>query len=41
MARSKLHGGNLIRAINAWAIGVVRHSAMILDWGDQELGQWM
>ena len=33
--RSKLHGGNLIRAINAWTIGVARHT-VILDWSDQD-----
>ena len=27
----------MIRAINVWAIGVVRHRAVILDWSDQEL----
>ena len=31
VAKSKLYGGNLIKAINAWAIGVVRYSAGILD----------
>ena len=37
VARSKLYGGHLIRAINAWAIGVVRYSAGVLDWSDREL----
>ena len=37
VTKSKLYGGNLIKAINAWAIGVVRYSAGILDWSDQEL----
>ena len=37
VAKSKLYGGNLITAINAWAIGVVRYSAGILDWSDREL----
>ena len=27
----------MIRVTNAWAIGVVRHSAGILNWSDQEL----
>ena len=36
--RSKLHGGNLIRAINAWTIGVARHT-VTLDWSDQELAE--
>jgi hypothetical protein len=29
LAKSKLYAGNLIRGINAWAIGVVRYSAGI------------
>lgn len=37
VARSKLYGGHLMRAINAWAIGVVRYSAGVLDWSDREL----
>ena len=37
VAKSKLYGGNLIKAIKAWAIGVVRYSAGILDWSDREL----
>ena len=37
VAKSKLYGGNLIKAVNAWAIGVVRYSAGILDWSDREL----
>ena len=37
VAKSKLYGGNLIKAINAWAIGVVRYSAGILDCSDREL----
>ena len=36
-ARSKLHYGDLIRAINAWALSVVRYSAGILDWSDRKL----
>ncbi|KXJ06748.1 hypothetical protein AC249_AIPGENE17286, partial [Exaiptasia diaphana] len=37
VAKSKLYGGNLIKAINAWAVSVVRCSAGILDWSDREL----
>ena len=37
VAKSKLYGRNLIKAINAWAVGVVRYSAGILDWSDREL----
>ena len=37
LARSKLYAGNLIRGINAWAIGVVRYSAGIIDWTEKDL----
>ena len=37
LARSKLYAGNLIRGINAWAIGVVQYTAGILDWTESEL----
>ena len=37
LARSKLYAGNLIRGINAWAIGVVRYTAGILDWTEGDL----
>ena len=37
LCRSKLNGGNLISSINAWAVGVVRHSAGIVDWTKEEL----
>ena len=37
LVRSTLCGGNLMRVINAWAIGVVRYNAGILDWSDREL----
>merc|ERR1711965_321481 len=37
LARSKLYAGNLIRGINAWAIGVVCYSAGIIDWTEGEL----
>ena len=32
VAKSELYAGNSVMAINAWAIGVVRYSAGILDW---------
>ena len=35
--RSKLNGGNMISNINAWAVGVVRYSAGIVDWTMEEL----
>ena len=34
---SKLNGGNAIKAINAWAISVVRYSGGIVDWTVNEL----
>ena len=37
LARSKLYAGNLICGINAWAIGVVRYTAGILDWTEIDL----
>ena len=33
----KLYGGHLIRAVNAWAVSVVRYSAGVLEWSDREL----
>ena len=36
LARSKLYAGNLIRGINAWAIGVVL-LAGISDWTERDL----
>lgn len=37
VAQSKLNGGNLIRAINTWAVSLVRYSGGIVDWKKQEL----
>ena len=37
VARSKLYARSLIGAMNAWAVSVVRYSAGILDWREQEL----
>ena len=37
LARSKLYSGNLIRGINAWAVAVVRYSAGIIEWKEDEL----
>ena len=31
LSKSKLYAGNLARGINAWAVGVIRYSAGILD----------
>ena len=37
LLRSELNGGNLIAGINAWAIGIIRYGAGILDWTVGEL----
>ena len=37
VARSKLNGGNLIQAINTWAVSLVRYAGGILEWRKQEL----
>ena len=37
LARSKLYAGNIVRGINAWAIGVVRYTAGILDWTEVDV----
>ena len=34
---TKLSGGNIIKAINTWAIPVLRYSAPILKWRKTEL----
>ena len=34
---TKLNGHNLIKAINTWAVAVVRYSAPFLDWNKDEL----
>ena len=35
--KAKLNGGNSIRAINSWAIPVIRYTAGIVDWTQAEL----
>ena len=37
LLKSELYAGNLIAGINAWAIGIVRYTAGVLDWGKTEL----
>ena len=37
VARSKLNAGNLITAVNVWAVSVVRYTAGVLDWTKDEL----
>ena len=39
LAKSELYAGNMVKGINAWAIGVVRYSAGILDWTKEDLKQ--
>ena len=36
-SKSKLNAGNFVRGINAWAVGVIRYSAGILDWTCNEV----
>ncbi|KAJ7312127.1 hypothetical protein JRQ81_006469 [Phrynocephalus forsythii] len=35
--KSKLNGGNTIKAINSWAIPVIRYTAGIINWTQMEL----
>ena len=35
--KTKLNGGNTVRAINVWAISMVRYSAGIIEWTQEEL----
>ena len=37
VAHSKLNGGNLIQAINTWAVSLVRYAGGIIEWTKQEL----
>ena len=37
VAGSGLTGGNLVGAVNAWAVSVIRYTAGILDWTNAEL----
>ena len=37
MLKSKLHSGNLIKAINAWTVAVVRYSAGVVGWTVKEI----
>ena len=36
-AHSKLSGGNLIQAINTWAVSLVRYAGGMIEWTKQEL----
>ena len=37
VAESKLYAGNVVGAVNSWAVSVVRYTAGILEWTDSEL----
>ena len=39
LLKSQLYAGNLIAGINAWAIGIVRYTAGVLEWTKKELKQ--
>ena len=40
LLKSKLNAGNLMKAINCWAVASVRYSAAIVDWTKEELRQF-
>ena len=35
--QSKLNGGNTVKAINTWAVPVVRYSGGIVDWTKEDI----
>ena len=37
VAQTKLNGGNLIQAINTWAVSFIRYAGGIIEWTKQEL----
>lgn len=37
LMKSSLNGGNVIQAINSWAVAAIRYTAGILEWTDEEL----
>ena len=37
LLKSKLNSGNTVKAINTWAVPVIRYSAGIVDWKNSEL----
>ena len=39
LCRSALYSGNLMSALNSWAVAVVRYSAGIVDWNKDELSR--
>ena len=39
MSETKLNSGNVFKAINTWAVSVVRYSAAFLGWSKLKLGE--
>ena len=37
LLRMQLNGGNVIAGMNAWALGIIRYGAGVLDWTKEEL----
>ena len=37
LLRSQLNGGNIIVGMDAWAVGIIRYGAGVLDWTKEEL----
>ena len=37
LLKSKLNGGNMIRAINTWEVAVISYLAEILDWTKEQM----
>ena len=37
LLETKLNSGNVFKAINTWAVSVVRYSAVFLDWSRLQL----
>jgi hypothetical protein len=35
--KTKLNGGNTIKAINTWAVPVIRYTAGIIEWTQEEV----
>ena len=39
LLKSKLNGGNVVSAINARAVSIIRYGAGIIKWTNEELGK--
>ena len=37
--KSRLNGGNIIKAINTWAVALIKYTGGIVDWTVEELGK--